>query len=272
MKPIFIILIILAGLVILAWLGLQIKPAPFPAFAQQSVERGSIPLPDGLPAPVVRFYRKVYGEKIPLIESVVVTGRAEMRPFGSLTLPARYRFTHDAGRGYRHYIEATWFNLPIMKVNERYLDGKGLGELPFGLTAEGPHTDQAANLGMWAELSWVPAVFLTDSRVRWEPFDDATAVLVVPFEGTEERFIVRFDPENDMLRYMEVMRFRDEKDTAKSLWITESRAYGRINGQPIAVQGTATWFKDGRAWAVFTIEDIRLNVDVSQTIRAKGLD
>jgi hypothetical protein len=38
--------------------------------------------------------------------------------------PARFAAYPDAGKEYRHYIEATWFGLPIMKVNELFVDGK----------------------------------------------------------------------------------------------------------------------------------------------------
>ena len=271
MKAIVIILIVLAALILIGWLGLQVKSTPFPAFAQKSAPITTIPLPAGLPAPVERFYRAVYGEQIPVINSVVMTGKATIRR-GGISMPGRFRFTEDAGRGYRHYIEVTWFGLPIMQVNERYLDGIALGELPGGVISEGAKVDQAANLGMWAEMSWVPAVFLTDPRVRWEPVDDATAILIVPFENDEERFITRFDPQNDMLYMMEVMRYKDQSSPAKTLWITESKIYGKLEGTPLAVQGAATWMDDGKPWAYFTIEELELNVDVSQTIRAKGLN
>jgi hypothetical protein len=79
---------------------------------------------------VERFYRRIYGERVPVITSAVITGRAKMR-LGPFTFPGRFRFTHDAGRGYRHYIEATFFGLPPMKINETYLDGKGRMELPL---------------------------------------------------------------------------------------------------------------------------------------------
>jgi len=46
------------------------------------VEVKTIPLPEGLPAPVERYYRTVYGEQIPVIDTVVIAGRGRIRPFG----------------------------------------------------------------------------------------------------------------------------------------------------------------------------------------------
>jgi hypothetical protein len=133
MVKILLTLVVVPGvLVLLGWLGLRVKPAPLPAFPQQSVDIETVPLPEDLPAPVERFYRQVYGENVPVIEAFVVTGRAKMRIMG-ITFPSRFRFTHIAGQDYRHYIETTMFGLPLMKVNEHYLDGKSRLELPFGV-------------------------------------------------------------------------------------------------------------------------------------------
>lgn len=272
MKIVWIVLAVLAAIVVIAWIGLKINAAPFPAFPQKSGEVKTVPLPAGLPAPVERFYKKIYGDQIPVIENVVMTGRAELRPMGPVTFNGRFRFTHDAGKGYRHYIEATWFGLPVMQVNERYLDGKGYGELPGGVVSQGKKVDQAANLGMWAELAWVPAVFLTDQRVQWQPLTDDSAILVVPFEDGQESFTVRFDPNTDLIKYMEVMRYRDESSKSKSLWITENLDFGEINGITTTRKGSATWFEMGQAWAIFKLEEMEINVDVEKSLRGRGLD
>jgi hypothetical protein len=270
MKKIAIPLIITAGgLAAVGYLGMKIQPQPLPEFPLPSSEMQAVPLPPGLPAPVERFYRETYGGEVPLIESAVISGRTTLRMFG-LTLPGRFRFIHTAGQGYRHYMEATWFGIPIMKVHETYLDGESRLELPFGVVDSEPKVNQAANLGLWAESMWFPALFVTDPRVRWQAVDDETAVLVVPFGDREEKFFVRFDPESGMLREMEAMRYKDADSESKTLWTCEALEWMDINGTPTLKRGALTWFDDGYPWAVFDTQEIVLNTDVSSYIRERG--
>lgn len=268
MKILLIIIGIIVALGLLGWIGLQITPRPLSAFPQQGGKLETQPLPDDLPAPVERFYREVYGEHVPMIESAVLSGRAKMRIKG-ITFPARFRFAHDAGQGYRHYMETTIFGLPIMTVNEYYVDGKSRLELPFGVE-EGSKIDQGANLALWGESMWLPSLFVTDPRVRWEPIDEETALLIVPFGEEEQRFVARFDPATDMLHILESMRYKGVDSEGKTLWINEALAWDAVDGHTIPNVGAVTWFDEGTPWAVFTVEDIRYNVDVDEYIRAKG--
>lgn len=270
MKLIWIILGSLIMLILIGWLGLQVSPKPFQPYASESQLNEMIPLPAGLPAPVERFYRQVYGEQVPVINSVVITGRAKIAPFG-IRLPARFIFVHNAGEEYRHYIEATWFGIPVMKVNEGYLDGESFFESPMGDIYDDPATNQAANLAVWAEAAWFPSIWVTDPRVVWQPVDDVTAVLRVPFENEMDTFIVRFDPETGMVDKLEAMRYRDSGPEAeKVLWITDNLPGETIDKTGLSAVGSATWLDQGKPWAVFTLEDSAYNVNVSEYIQQRG--
>jgi hypothetical protein len=270
MKLFTIIMAILVILILLGWLGLQIRPRAFAPYPEKTPELKTIPLPAGLPAPVERFYRTVYGDEIPVIETAVMKGRAVMSPFG-FKLPARFVFVHNAGRDYRHYIEATWFGMPLLKVDEGYLDGESFFESPMGSYYNDPNTNQGANLAVWAEAGFFPSIWLTDARVRWEPVDDRTALLFVPFEDQEENFIVRFNPETGLIDTMEAMRFREAGEgKQKILWITRNEPGNNLPGTKLGATGSATWLDQGKPWAIFTLEEVNYNVDVSEYIRQRG--
>jgi len=219
---------------------------------------------------VERFYKTVYGDQVPLVETVVVKGRAEISPFG-VKFPARFIFVHNVGKDYRHYIEATWFGIPFMKVNESYVNGNSHFELPIGTYDNDPSITQGAALGLWAEASWFPSIWVTDERVHWEPVDDKTAVLFVPFGDQEENFVVRFNPDTGLIDFMEAMRCRDAgQELHKILWITQSVNGKNIEDTKLSAIGSATWLDQGKPWAVFTLEEVKYNVDVKDYIHQRG--
>jgi hypothetical protein len=241
----------LAALFGLGWAGLQVQPAPFPAVPPLPILPETISLQAGLPAPVERFYRATYGERVPDISSAVISGRGTIRLFG-ITFPMRFRFIHESERNFRSYFEVTAFGLPLMKVNEHYVDGKFRQELPFGVEEGQPKVDHSAGLRMWAEwATWLPAMLLADPQVRWEPIDDSTALLVVPAGTEQERLVVRFDETSGTLQYVEAVKYKDARATSKTLWVN------------------AVWFGE-TPWASFDVEDVVYNVPVDTSLAAKG--
>jgi hypothetical protein len=278
-----IVLIVFGSIVALAvagWLGLQVHPKPFPAYPEQTPALETVELPADLPAPVARYYETIMGDQVPVIESAVISGRGKLRVFG-LRFPSRFRFTHVAGQGYRHHIEATIFGYPVMKVSESYLDGKARMELPVGVIDNEPNIDMAANLALWGEsVFWLPSILVTDPRVRWEAVGDTTARLVVPFDFAQDRplgegdeedtFTVTFDPQTGLIRTMEAMRYREATDEAKIPWRNEPLGWQTFRGVMIPSPAATTWLDEGTPWAVWTIEDVAYNMDVSEYIVARG--
>lgn len=245
---------LLAALIGLGWLGLLVQPAPFPATLTAPAPPATVPLPAGLPAPVARYYRLTYGETVPVIETAVLTGRGTMRPFAGLTFPVRFRFIHDVGRGFRAYFELTAFGLPLMRVDEHYVAGRfRQAGTPAGVVDSNLQLEQGAATRLWAEyLAFFPAALLTTPGARWEPLDDTTAVLAVPFGDQTERFVVRFDPATGDLRHWEVMRYKTADATARTLWID------------------GMWLDDGRPWAQWNIENRVFNVPVDIALATTG--
>lgn len=264
MKVLLLILAGLAGLVLVGWIGLQVPPRPFDAVADPPTAPATVPVPDGLPTPVDRFYRAVYGEEVPVISTAVIDGRGTMRIAG-VTLPVRWRFLHDTGQAYRHRIEVIWFGIRVMTIDELYLDGTARLDLPVGIV-EGPNTDQGANLALWAEAVWMPSVWITDPQVRWEAIDEVTALLVVPYGETEETFVARFDPETGLLRLLESMRFKGEEDDARTLWINEVDDWTSLDGRLQPVETAITWFGEGSPWARLTTERVVYDTPLTDRI------
>ena len=251
MKLLLILLSIMTATLLVGWIGLQIQPKSFPPYSEKSPTPKTITLPAGLPAPVERFYKTVYGENIPVIDTAVVSGRGYMRLAG-LRVPIRFRFTHEAGYSYRHDIDLTIFGVPVMKGYDTYLDGHGFVQTPGG-AEEGPGIDQGSNVSLWAEaLYWFPAVLVTDTRVQWKPVDNFTALLVVPFGEKEEVIVVRFDEETNLVQYVEAMKYKSAAGK-QVLWIN------------------SIWSDEGKPWVWLDVEDKLFNVDVHEYIRDNEL-
>lgn len=221
-------------------------------------------LPDDLPTPVKRFYRTVYGDQIPVLNTVVITGRGWIRPF-KIWLPTRFIFVHETGMNYRHYFEATFWGIPFLKVNEGIINGASFFESPMGTYSNDSNTNQGANLALWAEGGWFPSIWLADPRVTWEGVDDNTALLRVPYEELTETFIVRFNSRNGMIDMLEAMRYKTPKDITKTLWIP-SLAFDN-KGKSVSY---ATWLDDGKPWAKLTLETIQFNQELQEYIFARG--
>lgn len=261
----------LAAIAAIVALGLLVTPAPFEAGGVDPAAETTAPLPDGLPLPVERFYQKVYGDKVPVIESAVITGRGRLR-FGGIRCPARFRFSHRAGEAYHHYIEITLFGRPVLTVNEYYEDGRSRMELPFGVVENEPKVNQGANLALWAEsLAWLPALLATSDRVAWEAAGSDEAELVVPYNGSWERLRVWFDPATGLLDRAESMRYKSADSAEKTLWINDLDDWASVNDRALPRKVSLTWGEEDTAWAEFTVDAVLYN-DTSSRSGSNPLD
>lgn len=256
----------LLGLVlVLVRLGARARPEPMPKPAATAGPVEYVPLPDGLPRPVHAFYRALYGERVPVYRSAILTGRGALRLRG-ITLQARMRFTHETGYAYRHEIEVTFFGHPILKVDERYVDGRARFALPVGVLEDDPDLDSAANQGLWAETLTYPAAYLTDPRVRWEPIDDGAARLRVPFRDGEQALTVHFDQQTRLATRIEADRRYADASRGYVRWWGTVGAWSELRGALVPVRQSARWADQERPWLELTLEDVVFNADVAVTM------
>lgn len=254
----------------IGWIGTRFSIQAFELPDRQSQDLGTIDPPADLPAPVARFVEVAFGDQIPIVESAILVGTADLRVNG-ITLPVREKMYYDAGHAYYHYFQIGWFGQPIYTAHERFVNGKSTLRLPGIYTNDDPQINAAANQGLWAEAVWLPSVYFTDDRLEWQAVDDDTARLVLPNAAEEEAFTIRFDPDTGLISTIETMRFQNVGDTQRLHWKNTIKRWERINGVMIPVEAETQW-DDNDPWAVWHIDDILYNVDVSARLAEFGGD
>ena len=253
-----------AGLATVAWLGTRVPARPFPPIAGTGRDLGTVPIPETLPAPARRFLEALAGPQLPRAESFVVWGRARLRL--GLWMQARFRAYHVAGRHFHRPLEITWFGLPLVRGVDQYVDGRG-AMLIAGQLMTNDAISQGANHMLWAEAPCVPALYVTDERIRWEPVDDLSARLIVPSIEGEDTLTLRFDPETGLLTRLSAMRYKNA-DEPKVLWHVDYSQWTRSPAVTYPGKVTVTWEDEGTPWSYWAIEGCAVNVDVGPQMEA----
>ena len=265
-----IALSVILGIALLLGVGLvgfQVPPGSFPPHPEKTHNLGTVELPSNLPEPVYRHFVATVGSQVPKIESAVVWGRGKLKIKG-LWLPVRFKAYYVPGQDFYRSMEVTWFGRPILQGVDSYIDGEGVLNIA-GNTVTGDKIAQGQNLALWGEAIWMPSIYFTDPRVRWEATDDMTARLIVPFGEQEESFLVEFDPQTGLIREMSAKRYRGEEKT-KTLWRVECLDWKPFHGIKIPTRVIATWADEKNPYVVLTVEGVEYNVDVSQYIKARN--
>ena len=261
----------LALLVGVGWLGLQIKPNPFEPHPEGTTgELDTVELSSDLPEPVYRYFQATLGEQVPRIETAVVWGRGDFS-FNGLWTKVRFKSYHDPGREFLRDQEISWFGMPILRGVDAYLGGEGSLNITglFGLlniSNSGEKFDQGQNLAMWAEAPYTtPSVLVLKPRVRWEPIDETSAHLIVPFEDSEESLRVEFDFETGMMTSMSGMRYRGQEET-KTPWRGEYSDWRMAHGIQVPHRVVGTWEDWEEPYVILDLEGTEYNVDLSERL------
>jgi hypothetical protein len=246
----------LGGALLFGFLGLLAKPSQFAAPAAPDATRPVrlARIPAGLPAPVDRWYRAEFPQGLPVYDSVVMRGTGTMRMAG-VALPFRHLVELRPGRGFYRKMDITWFDIPFLHGLDTFVDGTGVMNTPVG-RVDGPKIDQGANVVSWLELLAVPGVLAESPGVRWEPIDQASARLVVPFADAEDSIVVGFDPRTGEPTTARASRYRGADSAEKTGWVATMSNRRRLPGGMgrLAARMDAKWDDDTKPWATFEYE------------------
>ena len=86
-KVVLAVVVALAALLGVSWLGLRVRPKPFASYPATTPPLDTVDLPAELPEPVARYARVALGERIPVIDTAIISGRGWLR-FGGITQSA----------------------------------------------------------------------------------------------------------------------------------------------------------------------------------------
>ena len=188
-------------------------------------------------------------------------------------------------------IQLGWFGQPIFTVNERFIDGETILDIPGGRVENDANTNAAANQGLWAEAIWIPSIWFTDERVRWEAVDDTTARLILPNAADEEMFEIRFDAETGLISLtgliprglprdcglqpilrsllrsssfseLTTLRYQNPDSPERTRWSSHVIEWQEFNGVMIPSLADLQWGTD-KPWVKWQIENVYYNIDVS---------
>lgn len=241
------------------WFGFRLRPDSLPKPTRNRTI-GMVDIPTHLPDPVRRYLQAtVGGDQVPIVQSAVLWGRGSLRR-GPLWMPVRYWVAHLPGYHFRRMMEITWYNIPVMKGWDEYVNGRGMTTIA-GQKATSPQINQAANLMVWVEAVAMPYLYIHDPRVRWEEVNKTTARLIVPFENREDVVTVHFDEQTGLINRMCALRYKNESD--KIPWTVDFLEWHPMNGGMYPAHIAVTWADEGTPWSYWHFEAIDWNVDLT---------
>lgn len=198
-----------------------------------------------------------------MIELAVVWGRGQASIRG-VWVPLRFKAWYRAGETYCRRMEVTWFQRPVMQGIDSWIEGVGLFEM--GEKKEtGERVDQGQLLTLWADMVWLPSVYVHNLDIRWLPVDEHTARLVVPYKDGKDSLDVHFDPGSGRMTHLTAQRYAGDSQE-KEPWRVDLLGWKEFDGFLIPYQTDVAWGETGAPWAYWTVDGVKYNVSIKEAI------
>lgn len=130
-------------------------------------------------------------------------------------------------------------------VRDKYLRGRGETLVSLlGLKAidraDGPETNQGAQLRYLAEVVWLPAAFL-DDRIAWQEAGPDAVAATLALGGSPVRALFHFDAAGYVRQVVADRHYRAGGTTVLRRWTASLRRYRPLAGTTIPTEATVTW-------------------------------
>jgi hypothetical protein len=263
-----IVLLLLLGLFGLITLGFVIPPRPFRKHPAPSRPGTPAPFRPGLPEPVRQHFIETIGDMPPRIETAVVWGRGQACISG-VWVPLRFKAWYQVGESFMRRMELTWFQRPVLRGTDSLIGGEGLFEMGERVES-GERVDQGELLTLWADMVWSPSIYVHSEKIHWEPVDDITARLFVPYKEGAESLTAHFDPLTHRMTHIAALRYSDEVPE-KEPWRLDLQEWKEFNGMLIPSHIDIAWGESGSPTSYWNLDGIAYNVNVSEQVGAARL-
>lgn len=207
----------------------------------------------GLPAPVVRYFRRVLRDGQPMITSASIAWEGEFnmgRPGADNWRPftAEQEFVPGAPGFVWNARVAMMPGLPVF-VRDSFVEGRGaMRGAVWGLisvvTAEGTPTLASGALQRYlGEATWLPTALLPRSGVMWAAIDDTRARATLSAGDTTVSLEFRFDEQGRNISVFAPARFYDDgrQPPVARPWEARNSTFGEHNGVTVATASVAEW-------------------------------
>lgn len=203
---------------------------------------------EGLPDPVRRYFETVLTDGQPLVDTIRLEQRGDIRLGGDDGEWHDFTATQYASRDPAAFVWDARVNVaPLVtaRVLDCYVGGEGrlrakvAGAIPVGSAGPDRTMDQAELLRHLAEGVWYPTALLPGAGVEWETIDESTARATLTDGDSSATITFHFNGD-DLVERVTGSRYREDDDE-EAPWVGYFDDYTERNGRLIPLAGEVAW-------------------------------
>jgi hypothetical protein len=221
---------------------------------QPSPGRVSFAALEGLPPPVVRYFKRFLrdGQRFILVGHLEQEGRLRTgtRSNRWLSFEARQVIVPSAP-GFVWDARVSLLPLLHLRVRDAYVGGTGSGRVSLlsAITLAADSGGEQLNSGALhrylAEAVWYPTALLPGASLEWRPIDGSRALATLTDSGTSVSLEFRFDGEGEVTGIYSPGRWgKFGKEYRQAPWEGHFRHYREQDGMLVPSEADVGWYRE----------------------------